>query len=59
LSLKSIVRGYNYAVIPNSWYNRKSGESKLKIKEMGSRYFFILMYCFIEKYFSRGDFKKK
>ena len=59
LSLKSIVRGYSYAVIPNSWYNRKAGESKLKIKEMGSRYFFILMYCFIEKYFSRGDFKKK
>ena len=33
--------------------------SKLKIREMGSRYFFILMYCFLEKYFSRGDFKKK
>jgi dolichol-phosphate mannosyltransferase len=59
LSLKSIVRGYTFAVIPNSWFNRKSGESKLKIKEMGSRYFFILMYFFIEKYFSRGDFKKK
>lgn len=59
LSLKSIVRGYTYAVVPNSWQNRKTGESKLKIKEMGSRYFFILMYCFIEKYFSRGDFKKK
>ena len=58
LSLKSIVRGYTFAVIPNSWFNRKSGESKLKIKEMGSRYFFILMYCFIEIYFSRGDFKK-
>jgi hypothetical protein len=25
---------------------------------MGSRYFFILMYCLIEKYFSRGDFDK-
>jgi dolichol-phosphate mannosyltransferase len=59
LSLKSIVRGYSYSVIPNSWRNRKEGVSKLKIKEMGSRYFFILMYCFIEKYFSRGDFKKK
>jgi len=31
----------------------------LKIKEMGSRYFFIMMYCLIEKYFSRGDFRKK
>ncbi len=58
LSLKSIVRGYSYAVLPNSWRNRKSGESKLKIKEMGSRYFFILIYCFVEKYFSGGDYKK-
>lgn len=59
LPLKAIIRGYSYEVIPNSWTNRKHGVSKLKIKEMGSRYFFILMYCFIEKYFSRGDFKKK
>ena len=59
LPLKAIVRGYTYAVVPNSWTNRKYGESKLKIKEMGSRYFFIMLYCLIEKYFSRGDFKKK
>jgi dolichol-phosphate mannosyltransferase len=59
LSLKAIVRGYSFVVIPNSWQNRKTGVSKLKIREMGSRYFFILMYCLIEKYFSRGDFKKE
>lgn len=58
LPLKAIVRGYTYAVLPNSWTNRKFGESKLKIKEMGSRYFFIMLYCLIEKYFSRGDFRK-
>ncbi len=58
LPLKAIVRGYTYAVVPNSWTNRKHGESKLKIKEMGSRYFFILLYCLIEKFFSRGDYKK-
>jgi dolichol-phosphate mannosyltransferase len=58
LSLKSIVRGYTYTIVPNSWQNRKKGISNLRIKEMGSRYFFILMYCFIEKFFSRGDFKK-
>ncbi len=58
LPLKAIIRGYSYTVIPNSWTNRKYGESKLKIKEMGSRYFFILMYCWIEKQFSRGDYKK-
>lgn len=59
LPLKTIVRGYTYEVVPNSWTNRKYGESKLKIKEMGSRYFFILMYCLIEKHFSQGDFRKK
>ncbi len=58
LSLKAIVRGYSYDVIPNKWTNRKHGVSKLKIGEMGSRYFFILMYCLIEKYFSKGDYKK-
>lgn len=58
LPLKAIIRGYNYAVVANSWTNRKYGISKLNIKEMGSRYFFILMYCFIEKYFSKGDYKR-
>lgn len=59
LPLKAIVRGYNYVVLPNNWRNRKHGVSKLKIREMGSRYFFILLYCLIEKFFSKGDFKKQ
>jgi len=59
MSLKAVVRGYSFAVVPNSWTNRKHGTSNLKIKEMGSRYFFIFLYCMIEKFFSRGDFIKK
>jgi len=59
IPLKAIIRGFSYSVVPNSWTNRKYGVSKLKIREMGSRYFYILMYCFIEKFFSKGDFKKK
>ena len=59
LPLKAIVRKYSYAYLPNSWRNRKSGDSKLKIKEMGSRYFFVYLYCLIEKFFSKSDFKKK
>jgi dolichol-phosphate mannosyltransferase len=58
LPLKAIVRGYSYAVIPNSWTNRKQGVSKLMIKEMGSRYLFIVLYCFIEKWLSRGDYRR-
>ncbi len=57
LPLKSIIRGFNYAVVPNAWYNRKEGVSKLKIREMGSRYLFIVLYCLIERLFSRGDYK--
>ena len=55
LPLKSIVRGYRYAVVPNSWTNRKQGVSKFKINEMGSRYFFIVLYCFLEKSLGKGD----
>lgn len=58
LPLKAIIRGYSYVILPNSWQNRKYGVSKFKIKELGSRYFFILLYCLIEKYFSKGDFRK-
>lgn len=58
LPLKAIVRGFSFAVIPITWRNRRSGNAKLKIKEMGSRYLFICLYVWLEKYFSRGDYKK-
>lgn len=59
LPLKAIVRGYTWTVIPITWRNRRTGEAKLKIKEMGSRYLFICMYIWFEKYFSMGDYNKK
>ncbi len=58
LPLKAIVRGFSYKVIPIRWYNRKTGVSKLKIKEMGSRYLFIVLYIWLEKYLSRGDYHR-
>ncbi len=59
LPLKAIVRGHSYAVVPNAWINRKHGVSKLKIHEMGSRYLFIIMYCMLERWLSRGDYLKR
>jgi dolichol-phosphate mannosyltransferase len=56
IPLKAIIRGFSYTVVPNSWINRKTGESKLKIREMGSRYLFIILYCFIEKWLSQRDY---
>lgn len=59
LPLKAIVRGYSWTVTPITWRNRRAGESKLKLKEMGSRYLFICLYVWLEKYFSRGDYRRK
>jgi dolichol-phosphate mannosyltransferase len=59
LPLKAIVRGYSWCVIPISWKNRQKGNAKFRIKEMGSRYIFICLYVWLEKYFSRGDYRKK
>ena len=59
IPLKAIIRGYSWTVIPISWRNRTKGVAKLKLKEMGSRYFFIIAYLWLEKYFSRGDYLRK
>jgi dolichol-phosphate mannosyltransferase len=58
IPLKAIVRGYTWTVVPITWRNRRTGEAKLKIREMGSRYLFICLYIWLEKYFSRGDYKR-
>jgi dolichol-phosphate mannosyltransferase len=59
MPLKALVRGYSYKVIPITWRNRTAGVSKLKIKEMGSRYLFIILYLWLEKHLSRGDYHRK
>jgi dolichol-phosphate mannosyltransferase len=59
IPLKAIVRGYTWSVIPITWRNRRTGVAKLKINEMGSRYLFICLYVWLEKYFSKGDYRKQ
>ena len=59
LPLKAIVRGYRYAVLPNDWIGRRGGLSKLLLKEMGSRYLFIVLYCLIESWLSAGDYRRR
>jgi dolichol-phosphate mannosyltransferase len=56
LPLKAIVRGHSFGVVPISWRNRTTGTSKLKLQEMGSRYAFIVLYVFLERHLSRGDY---
>jgi dolichol-phosphate mannosyltransferase len=58
LPLKAIVRGFSYAIVPTSWRDRTAGTSKLALKEMGSRYLFIVLYVFLEHHLSRGDYRR-
>jgi dolichol-phosphate mannosyltransferase len=58
MPLKAIIRGYSYIVVPITWTNRVTGISKLKIREMGSRYLFIVLYLWLEKHLSRGDYRR-
>ena len=53
--LKAIVRGYTWKALPITWRNRRSGATKLKIKEMGSGYLLTCLYVWLEKNLSRGD----
>jgi dolichol-phosphate mannosyltransferase len=58
LPLKSMTRGYSFAIVPIAWTNRTTGTSKLRLKEMGSRYIFIVLYVFLEHHLSRGDYRR-
>jgi dolichol-phosphate mannosyltransferase len=57
MPLKAIVRGHRFAVVPTSWTNRTSGVPKLAMREMGSRYLFIVLYVWLENALSRGDYQ--
>jgi dolichol-phosphate mannosyltransferase len=58
LPLKAVTRGFSYAIVPTSWTNRTAGDSKLQLKEMGSRYLFIVLYVFLEAHLTRGDYRR-
>jgi dolichol-phosphate mannosyltransferase len=58
LPLKAVVRGHSYGIVPISWTNRSSGESKLGLREMGSRYLYILLLVFLEHHLARGDYRR-
>lgn len=57
MPLKAVTRGYSYAIVPTSWTHRRAGASKLELKEMGSRYLFIVLYVFLEYHLTRGDYR--
>jgi dolichol-phosphate mannosyltransferase len=58
LPLKAVVRGYSYEIIPIAWRQRERGMSALRLREMGSRYLFIVLYVWLERALTRGDYRR-
>lgn len=58
MSLKAIISGFSYAVIPINWSGRDSGVSKYRIKELSSKYFFSILYVWLEKILLKEEIHK-
>jgi dolichol-phosphate mannosyltransferase len=54
IPVKAILSGFSYAVLPNSWTNRKHGVSKLNLKKMCSQYLLIVLFLLLHKRLSRS-----
>ncbi len=59
IPLKAIVRGYSYSVVPITWKNRRLGQSSLNMKEMGSRYLYIVLIVWLEKLLTKDDYRRR
>jgi dolichol-phosphate mannosyltransferase len=55
LSLSALIRRYNIAEIPVSWYGRTWGMSTLRLTDMGRRYLSVLLRMFFEKLLVSDD----
>jgi len=59
IPLKAVVRGYTWKGLPITWRNRRTGDAKLKINEMGSGYLLTCLYVWLEKYVTRRDHQSR
>lgn len=55
MSLSALIRRYNIAEIPISWYGRTWGATHLSIREMGRRYLSVLLKLFFDKMLIADD----
>ena len=55
MSLSALIRKYNIAEIPISWYGRTWGSSHLRLREMGRRYLATLLKVYADKLLIADD----
>jgi dolichol-phosphate mannosyltransferase len=54
MSLKAVLGGARYAVVPNSWVQRAAGESKFRLFSLGWLYLITIVYCLIDARLKRS-----
>lgn len=59
IPLKAIVRGYSCAVVPINWRGRESGVSKYNIRALSRKYFFSILFVWLEKILLKEELKPK
>lgn len=57
IPLKAIVRGFSYTVVPINWNGRGSGVSKYHIRELSRKYFFSILFVWLEKILLKEEIK--
>ena len=59
IPLKAIIRGFSFAVVPINWYGRGSGVSKYHIRVLSRKYFFSILYVWLEKILLKEEIHSK
>lgn len=54
MSIKAVLGGARFAVVPNSWIERSAGVSKFKVLQAGWLYLLTIAYCLIQHRLARG-----
>jgi dolichol-phosphate mannosyltransferase len=58
MSLKAVLGGATFAVVPNSWVQRAAGESKFKLMSLSWLYLMTILYCLIDARLKRGGARR-
>jgi dolichol-phosphate mannosyltransferase len=54
MSLKAVLGGATFAVVPNSWVQRSAGESKFKLMSLSWLYLMTILYALLDARLKRG-----
>jgi dolichol-phosphate mannosyltransferase len=54
MSIKAVLSGARFAVVPNSWIERAGGVSKFRLVQAGTLYLATIAYCLLQHRLARG-----